>query len=62
MEQAREALKKLNVLQKYGGFRISVSDQASPACVDEPAVQVCRLPDMAVRASRGQLVQGREMR
>src|SRR6266436_1786143 len=38
-----------------------VADQASPAEADEPAVQLCRLRDMAVRASRGQVVQGQEI-
>src|SRR6266478_239079 len=38
-----------------------VADQASPAEADEPAVQLCRLRDMAVRASRGQVVQGQEL-
>jgi len=29
---------------------------------DEPAVRLCRLRDMAVRASRGQVAQGRGYR
>jgi hypothetical protein len=57
MERAREALKKLNVFAEMREFRII----ASRACVDEPAVQVRRLRDMAVRASRGQVVQGQEI-
>jgi Caspase domain len=57
MERAREALKKLNVFAEMLRFRII----ASRACVDEPAVQVRRLRDMAVRASRGQVVQGQEI-
>jgi Caspase domain len=57
MERAREALKKLNVFAEMLRFRII----ASRACADEPAVQVRRLRDMAVRASRGQVVQGQEI-
>jgi Caspase domain len=62
MEQAREALKKLNVFAEMLEFRINcAADQAPPASADEPAVQVCRLRNMAVRAGRGQVVQGQEM-
>ena len=58
MEQAREALKKLNVFAEMLEFESLRRDQALPACVDEPAVQLCRLRDVAVHASRGQPLQG----
>jgi len=57
MERAREALKKLNVFAEMLRFRII----ASRACADEPAVQVRRLRDMAVRASVDTSRGGREM-
>jgi hypothetical protein len=61
MEQAREALKKLNVFAQMLEFRIMRCGSGVSARADEPAVQVCRLRDMAVRASRGQVVQGQEI-
>jgi len=66
MEQAPEALKKLNV---FAEMRNVPNHRAAEQAIeswglqaDEPADRLCRLRDMAVRASRGQVAQGGEYR